>query len=78
MAPPVAIFHGMHDNCELNRGLENTLREGLETHAECIEVGNGKRDSILMNFQEQCELACQNLKAHPKFQEDEINVIGFS
>lgn len=62
--PPVVLFHGLGDACS-NSGfskLTKSIGEGLNTYAECIEIGNGGWTSFFRNFQKQAEEGCQKLK----------------
>jgi len=68
----------MHDNCDNNKLLVDLLKKGTNEHVECLEIGNGVNTSIWTKFDNQAKRVCEKLKAHPKFQTDEINVMGFS
>ena len=76
---PIAIFHGIGDNCEC-RNKTNfipLLKKDINTHIECIEVGNGFWTSIIENFETQAKLGCENIKKNPHFQ-NKFNLIGIS
>ena len=47
---PIAVFHGIAGSCEKDdtQDLVNGLKTALKVHVECIEIGNGVLDSILM------------------------------
>lgn len=76
---PIAIFHGIGDGCNFKNTstLVNNLAKDLNTHVECIEIGNGFITSWFRNFTKQAEEACQNIKENPNFQ-GKFSVIGIS
>ena len=61
---PIALFHGIGDSCSNNamKGIMRRLTKGLNTKVYCIEIGNGKIDSIIKNFEKQAKEGCENLK----------------
>ncbi len=76
---PVAIFHGFGDSCSFYgmQSFTNYISSALNTHAECIEIGDGSLSSISMKFSLQAESACSSLKSNPKFKGN-ISVLGLS
>ena len=73
--PPVAVFHGLGDNCS-NPGMKSfteKIGKELNTVAHCFESGAG----FLESFEKQCEQACSGIQNNPSFQE-EFSVIGLS
>ena len=76
---PIAVFHGIVDSCKHTNTsrLVEGLRNDLGVYVECIEVGNGYWDSVLMPILNQVELACNSIKSNPHFQ-DKFNLIGIS
>jgi palmitoyl-protein thioesterase len=76
---PVAVFHGIVDSCEMTNTsiLVNSLKKDLGVHVECIEVGNGYWDSVLMSITNQVEYACEQIKSNPNFQ-GKFSVLGIS
>ena len=76
---PIAVFHGIVDSCKHTNTsrLVKGLRKDLGVYVECIEVGNGYWDSVLMPILNQVELACNSIKSNPHFQ-DKFNLIGIS
>ncbi len=53
------------------------LQKYLKTKVHCIEIGNGSKDSILMNLEKQSKEACNKIKSHPDFQ-NKFNIFGVS
>lgn len=76
---PIAVFHGIVDNCEMKNTsqLVNDLRRDLDVHVECIEIGNGYMDTIFKNLQAQVEEACEKIKSNPNFQ-SKFSILGIS
>ena len=76
---PIALFHGIVESCYMNKTatLVNSLKRDLGVHVECIEVGNGFMDTILMPLQKQVEIACENLNNNPNFQ-SKFSILGVS
>lgn len=81
-AVPIAVFHGLGDNC-MNPGMKNFTKEiGQKTgnaYSKCIKIGaaGGTIDSIFMNFEKQAEEGCKRINEDPNFQ-GEFNVVGLS
>lgn len=78
---PIAVFHGLGDNCH-NPGMHQFTKEiGEQTNAysKCIKIGaaGGTLDSIFENFEKQAEKGCEQINADPNFQ-GEFNVVGLS
>ena len=59
------------------KGIMRRLTKGLNTKVYCIEIGNGKIDSIIKNFEKQAKEGCENLKKIPELQ-DKFNIFGVS
>lgn len=76
---PIAVFHGIVDNCEMKNTskLVNDLKNDLNVHVECIEIGNGYMDTIFENLQGQVEDACEKIKSNPHFQ-SKFSILGIS
>lgn len=75
---PIAIFHGIGDHCGgLPGSLISKLQQHLDTHIECIEIGDGKITSIFTELTKQGEEACAKLSSNPHFQ-DKFTVFGIS
>ena len=76
---PIAVFHGIVDNCEMKNTsqLVNDLRRDLNVHVECIEIGNGYMDTIFKNLPAQVEEACEKIKSNPNFQ-SKFSILGIS
>jgi len=78
---PIAVFHGLGDNC-MNPGMHHFAKEiGEKTNAysKCIKIGaaGGTLDSIFENFEKQAETGCEQINNDPNFQ-GEFNVVGLS
>lgn len=79
---PIAVFHGLGDNCH-NPGMSHFTKElGQKTgnvYSKCIKIGKfgGTLDSILENFEKQAETGCKAIQDDPNFQ-GEFNVVGLS
>ncbi len=72
---PIAVFHGLGDNCH-NPGMADfTKLLGTETGfvSHCFETGAGFSTSFL----DQCKTACEQIQKHQDFQGD-FSVIGLS
>ena len=76
---PIALFHGIGDQCSNNamKGIMRRLENGLNTKVYCIEIGNGKIDSIIKNFEKQAKEGCENIKKIPELQ-NKFNIFGVS
>ena len=76
---PIAVFHGIVDSCKMTNTsiLVNSLKQDLGVHVECVEVGNGYMDSVLMSITNQVEYACEQIKSNPNFQ-GKFSVLGIS
>jgi len=75
---PNAIFHGLGDNCKDNKkGLAHSLEVYTGQYSACIQIGSGTISSIIMNFEKQAEIACEEINSDINFQ-SEFNVIGLS
>lgn len=76
---PIALFHGIGDGCDYKNTskLVSNLAKDLDTHVECIEIGNGFLTSWFKNFTLQAEEACEKIKSNPNFQE-KFSIIGIS
>ena len=76
---PIAVFHGIADGCGMKNTsmLVNDLKRDLGVHVECIEVGNGFWDSMMKPIVQQVEIACENIKSNPNFQ-DKFSILGIS
>lgn len=75
---PIAIFHGIGDYCASGpSSLIASLEDYLDTHIECIEIGDGKVTSIFTNLTIQAEEACNHLRSNPHFQ-GKFSVFGIS
>ena len=77
---PTLIFHGIRQKCEEPNIQDhvNILRKGTGGHVECIEIGNGDVTSIFTPMNIQVEEACQKVKEHPIFGNQQFNVVGLS
>lgn len=73
---PIAVFHGLGDNCS-NPGMKKFTeflgKKFKDTVSKCIETGAGFSES----FEHQCEQACNQIKKDPDFK-GEFSVIGLS
>ncbi|CAG9316784.1 unnamed protein product [Blepharisma stoltei] len=78
-AYPVAIFHGLNQNCNDSTYVQFTsyLGKQLNTYTRCVEIGNGVATSFLMSMTDQAKEACQKVKADPNFANG-LNVVGLS
>lgn len=49
---PTAVFHGLNNPCGENGMTDYTkeVSKGTNAYAECIEIGNGRLDSIFMSM----------------------------
>jgi len=76
---PIALFHGIILDCSSDqmKNIQINLQKYLKTKVHCIEIGNGSKDSILMNLEKQSKEACNKIKSHPDFQ-DKFNIFGVS
>ena len=76
---PIALFHGIILDCSSDqmKNIKINLQKYLKTKVHCIEIGNGSKDSILMNLEKQSKEACNKIKSHPDFQ-DKFNIFGVS
>jgi palmitoyl-protein thioesterase len=59
------------------KNIQINLQKYLKTKVHCIEIGNGSKDSILMNLEKQSKEACNKIKSHPDFQ-NKFNIFGVS
>lgn len=76
---PIAVFHGVGDMC-INPGMARftkALGDGVGDVSYCIEIGDGSMSSWFMDFQEQAEKGCANLRKHDSLKGD-IIVVGLS
>lgn len=77
---PVAVFHGIAQNCEVYqlKNLVKNLKLYLKTEEiKCISIGNGFFTSFLRSFNHQCEEACRILNDDPMFHSD-FSIVGIS
>ena len=76
---PIALFHGITDECTSNlmKDIKRLLEKYLKTSVHCVEIGNGRMDSIFMNLERQSQLACSNIKKIKDF-EGKFNIMGVS
>jgi len=79
---PLAVFHGLGDNCH-NPGMHHLTKElgqkAGNVYSKCIPIGKfgGTLDSILEDFEKQAETGCAYINSDPNFQ-GEFNVVGLS
>ena len=78
-AYPIALFHGIMDDCNSNlmKDIKRILQKYLKTKVHCVEIGNGRMDSIFMNLEKQSQIACTNIKKIKDF-EGKFNIMGVS
>ena len=76
---PIALFHGITDVCTSNimKDIKRLLEKYLKTKVYCVEIGNGRMDSIFMNLEKQSQMACTNIKKIKDF-EGKFNIMGVS
>ena len=76
---PIALFHGITDVCTSSKSKEikRLLEKYLKTKVHCVEIGNGRMDSIFMNLEKQSQIACANIKKIKDF-EGKFNIMGVS
>ena len=76
---PIALFHGITDVCTSNimKDIKRLLEKYLKTKVHCVEIGNGRMDSIFMNLEKQSQIACANIKKIKDF-EGKFNIMGVS
>ena len=76
---PIALFHGLTGSCTSNKSKEikRLLEKYLKTKVHCVEIGNGRMDSIFMNLEKQSQIACANIKKIKDF-EGKFNIMGVS
>ena len=76
---PIALFHGITDVCtsSLMKDIKRLLEKYLKTKVHCVEIGNGRMDSIFMNLEKQSQIACANIKKIKDF-EGRFNLFGVS
>ena len=76
---PIALFHGIMDDCNSNlmKDIKRILQKYLKTKVHCVEIGNGRMDSIFMNLEKQSQIACANIKKIKDF-EGKFNIMGVS
>ena len=78
-AYPIALFHGLTGSCTSSKSKEikRLLEKYLKTKVHCVEIGNGRMDSIFMNLEKQSQIACANIKKIKDF-EGRFNIFGVS
>ena len=76
---PIALFHGLTGSCTSSKSKEikRLLEKYLKTKVHCVEIGNGRMDSIFMNLEKQSQIACTNIKKIKDF-EGKFNIMGVS
>ena len=80
---PVAMFHGVNDDCgSLQiRNFINLIEENVEgTYSECIDIGgkHAKTDSLIEALDRQGEDYCKAIRANPNFNNTDFNIAGLS
>ena len=59
------------------KDIKRLLEKYLKTKVHCVEIGNGRIDSIFMNLEKQSQIACANIKKIKDF-EGKFNIMGVS
>ena len=56
----------------------NEIEKGTGGHAECIEIGDGEMTTLFSPINIQSDEACNKLKNHPVFRDQQFNIVGLS
>ncbi len=75
---PVAIFHGIGDNCKSNgmKIITKLTQNNVEDYAKCIESAGGIKD-FFKPIKDQAKNACNEIKKDENFQ-NEFSILSFS
>lgn len=76
---PIAVFHGLGDDCN-NSGIKEIaqyLGEESGSYSSCVESGAGFW-SVARSIIHQAEKACENIKKDKAYKDQEISVVGLS
>ena len=76
---PIALFHGLTGSWTASniKEIKRLLEKYLKTKVHCVEIGNGRMDSIFMNLEKQSQIACANIKKIKDF-EGTFNIMWVS
>lgn len=56
----------------------DTIAQDMDSHVECIEIGNGDITSIFSSILDQAIEACEKVKSNEYFANTEFNIVALS
>ena len=77
---PVALFHGVDDNCKNVQEWVDAIAEGINYTApvKCVEIGDGRVTSVFDKIENQVQIACRKLHRDSDYRDQEISIVGLS
>lgn len=77
---PTVVLHGVRQVCTEKKITElvDIVAEEMDSHVECIEIGNGDITSIFSSIMDQAIEACEKVKSNKYFANSEFNIVALS
>ncbi|XP_010440000.1 PREDICTED: palmitoyl-protein thioesterase 3-like isoform X1 [Camelina sativa] len=77
LSVPFVFFHGIGGGCSDDQMRNLTKLLNNYSTGSCVEIGNGKQDSVFMPLTQQASIACEKIKQMPELS-DGYNIVGVS
>ncbi|XP_010449616.1 PREDICTED: palmitoyl-protein thioesterase 3-like [Camelina sativa] len=77
LSVPFVFFHGIGAGCSNDQMRNLTKLLNNYSTGSCVEIGNGKQDSVFMPLTKQASIACEKIKQMPELS-DGYNIVGVS